>query len=841
MGTKLVIVESPAKAKTINRILGSGYVVKSSVGHVRDLPEKSMGVDIKNAFKPTYVVVKGKKRIIDELKRDAKNAEAIYLAPDPDREGEAIAWHIKELLSRGNADKGFLRVQYNEVTAEAVRRAFDDPGEIDMQRVDAQQARRILDRIVGYMVSPVLWRRVRRGLSAGRVQSVALRLVCEREHEIRGFVPEAYWIMGAKVRKLLPPLDPFEIRLYRVDGEKAEVKTQEQADRIREDLDGRELVVDDISVKEVSKKAPPPFITSTLQQAGSSRLGLSPRRTMMIAQKLYEGVDLGDGPVGLITYMRTDSFTVSGQAVGACREFISRVYGEAFCPEQPNVFRNRAGAQAAHEAIRPTDVSRGPDAVAGKLDRTEMKLYRLIWERFVASQMAPARIEQRSVTILAPPPQGQPTLYAFRASASEVKFPGYMKVSGADAGKKEGDDSEVDRLPNLGQGERLQCLEWLSERRETKPPTRYSEASLVRALESEGVGRPSTYAQIIATLQQRKYASTEKRMLIPTELGLKVSELLVSLLGDLFDVKFTASMEDALDRVEKGDIQGTAMLQEFYTRFEGWMEGTKEPPADQDFTRRVITRLSEVGEWAPEVKSGKRTYSDRSFVESIEKQLNGGEKAVSQRQLMALVRIAHRYREQVSGLEALIDESGYKERMSASDLEPPRDSTLQKLEAMAALELDESTARFLGSLTARAGTGRRLSEAQLKALDRMVFAHSEEIVDFEKLSAGMAIEAPPAEETREAEALLGALSGVTEWREPTKRGKRVYDDASFYGSLKDHFAKRKYLSVRQKAALKRIIRRYHAQVPDYDRLAAELNIGKSDRSEAPKGEKEGAG
>ena len=450
----MVIVESPAKAKTINKILGRDFIVKSSMGHIRDLPIKNLGVDIKDSFKPKYVLVKTRQKVIDELKKTAAKCDTIYLAPDPDREGEAIAWHLKTILDDGKSAKQFFRVQYNEITQTAVKKAFEHPGAIDQKRVDAQQARRILDRIVGYMVSPVLWRRIRRGLSAGRVQSVALRLVCEREQEIRTFIPEEYWLLGAKVKKLVEPLDPFRIKLVRINGEKADIKNGEQAENIRNDLDGRSLKVAQIATREISKRAGPPYITSSLQQAASSTCGYEPKRTMSIAQKLYEGVDLGEGPVGLITYMRTDSFFIAQDALQACRSFIGENFGAEYLPEKPNYYKSRGSAQEAHEAIRPTDVCRTPESLAHNLDPTELKVYKLIWQRFVASQMAPARIEQRIAKVEALPTEQKKSTYVFNASASEIKFPGYMKVTGADiekqAGKENGEEGEeLDRLPPL--------------------------------------------------------------------------------------------------------------------------------------------------------------------------------------------------------------------------------------------------------------------------------------------------------------------------------------------------------------------------------------------------------
>ena len=456
MSKKLVIVESPAKAKTIGKFLGRNYTVKSSVGHIRDLPERSIGIDIENNFTPKYVLSKGKTKVVAELKSAAKSCDAIYLAPDPDREGEAIAWHLQEILAPVAGDKPVYRVQYNEITRRAVVNAFDNPGTINMLRVDAQQARRVLDRIVGYMVSPMLWRRLRRGLSAGRVQSVALRLVAEREAQIQAFNSEPYWVLGANVRRTSAPLDPFMVKLARVDGEKPSVRSEEIANELLDELKGATMQVAAVRHRENERRPLAPFITSTLQQAASSVCKFSPNRTMSLAQKLYEGVALGaEGNTGLITYMRTDSVSISTDARNAARDYIVATFGERYYPAKPNFFKSRTSAQEAHEAIRPTDVARTPEMLKGVLDGPSLRLYELIWKRFVASQMSAARIAQKTVEI-EPVKSGMAHSYSFSAAASEAVFDGFLKVMALDIHKKkpEEDDSdeeadEVDRLPPL--------------------------------------------------------------------------------------------------------------------------------------------------------------------------------------------------------------------------------------------------------------------------------------------------------------------------------------------------------------------------------------------------------
>lgn len=814
MGKKLVIVESPAKAKTINRLLGSEYTVKSSMGHVRDLPLKSLGVDIKDSFKPRYVNVKGRKKTIDELKKASETCDVICLATDPDREGEAIAWHLKAILEQGGDSKDFFRVQYNEVTPRAVRKAFENPTKLDMNRVNAQQARRILDRIVGYMVSPILWRRLRQGLSAGRVQSVALRLVCEREAEIRGFVPEEYWLFGATVRKLVAPLDPFHLKLARIDGEKAEIKSADQAKAVREDLQGRSLQVADVAVSEIARRPPPPFITSTLQQAGSNLCRFSPARTMSIAQKLYEGVDLGDGPVGLITYMRTDSFRVSEDALRECRDLIEQRFGDEYRPAKPNFFKSRESAQEAHEAIRPTDARRAPDSLAGTLDANELRIYRIIWERFVASQMAPARIALRTVTVDAPPKSDGAKLYTFRATVSEVRFPGYMKLTGTETKEKTGEaDDDVEYLPDLSAGERLECVEWLEERKETRPPPRYSEASLIRILEKNGVGRPSTYAQTITTLCQRKYARSEKRTLFPTDLGIQVSTFLVTDLSDLFNVEFTAAMEESLDKIESGQLKWTDMLADFYEKFERWTSKARAPSADRNMTARLLAAFKSVKEWTPEVKRGKKIYSDNKFVESIAKRLENGDKDISQRQLETLARIAAHYRKQVPEFESLISEAGLAAILDEPEPEPPRPETLAKFNLLEDMTLEEPVRNFVASLRSRVDAGRNLSEAQSRALDSIVVSHSDQIANFAALKSELGIEGTGQADNEESARLIDALSRVREWNPSVKRGRKVFDDKKFFESLSEHFSKRGFLSFRQRIALKKMAQRYRVQGP----------------------------
>ena len=850
MAKSLVIVESPAKAKTINKILGRDFVVRASMGHVRDLPEKKLGVNVDQNFEPEYVPIKGRQKVIAELLKEAKTAETIYLAPDPDREGEAIAWHLMHLLidKKIPADR-FFRVTYNEITAPAIRHAFSNPGRIDQHRVDSQQARRILDRIVGYQVSPLLWRRIRGSKSAGRVQSVALRLVCERENEILKFKPDEFWVFGANVKKQVDPRDPFAIRLARVGGEKAELKNEAQVQALRGELEGRSLVVQGITERELTRKAQPPYITSTLQQAGSRFFGFSPARSMSLAQHLYEGVDFGDGPSGLITYMRTDSVSVSKEAQGAAREYVSRTYGAEYVPDKPNTYKSRGGAQEAHEAIRPTDVTRRPEDLRSVLKPDEWKLYRMIWERFVASQMAPARIAQQSVDIEAVAAEAGRPEVLFRVSTSQVTFPGYMKVTGQEKKSGTNGDSEngdeADNVPPLAKGERLDLIDWQQEQKFTQPPPRYTEASLVRAMEENGVGRPSTYAQILSTLQAREYVEKEKRALKPTELGEKVNEFLVGNLNNLFDVQFTANMEEALDEIERGHVEWRSMLGNFYGSFAQWVADSKEPPAEKDLVQDLIATLKEVREWAPESKRGKKTYSDMAFVASVQEQFEKGDKAVSMRQVEALVKMLGRYKDQIGDVHALVERAGLQAlyRSAAAPKEPPRETTHQKLELLDAVKFDEprkvgakvyDDQKFCHSLRDQVVSGRRLSENQLRYLDRLVVKYSEQIPEFEKRSETLGLTAEEQEADHESGPIIELMDQIKEWAPAVQRGKREWDDRKFFDSLKQQFGARKSLSPRQRASLKKMCGRYHAQIPNYTEAAQRLGLPEPKAKGAPR-------
>ncbi len=579
-GKNLIIVESPAKARTIEKYLGADYKVMASIGHVIDLPLSKLGVDVENGFKPDYEVIKGKKSVLDALRKSAKGAKAVYLAPDPDREGEAIAYHISEWIKDSNPN--VQRATFNEITKQAVREAIDHPRGIDMNLFYAQQARRVLDRLVGYKLSPLLWRKVRRGLSAGRVQSVAVRIICEREREIQAFTPVEYWTIEGLATAGQPPA--FRVRLAKIDDKKAEIPNREAADAILAEIDGKPFVVGDVIKKEQARRPFAPFITSTLQQEASRRLRLTAKQTMALAQQLYEGIDLGErGSVGLITYMRTDSTRLSDTATGQVRNYIGANWPAAYLPERPRVYATGKGAQDAHEAIRPTDISITPDQIAPYLeDKRMLELYRLIWLRTVACQMNDARLERTRVEI----PVGR---CLFVANGSVVRFDGFLRVyqeSRDELGRSESDSAPADEkngngngdkaeageeeglLPPLERGQALAVADLKGDQHFTQPPPRFTEAGLIKELEKQGIGRPSTYAAIISTIQDKEYVNKETGTFRPTELGFITTDLLIESFPKVLDVSFTALMEQELDQVEDGSTDWVKVLGEFYGPFE---------------------------------------------------------------------------------------------------------------------------------------------------------------------------------------------------------------------------------------------------------------------------------
>ncbi len=578
--TNLVIVESPAKAKTIGKYLGPEYQVVASMGHVRDLPKSKLSVDVDNGFAPNYQPIQGKEDIIRDLKKAAKKSDKIFLATDPDREGEAISWHLKELLEL--PDERTYRVTFNEITKKVVTESIAQPRAIDQNLVDAQQARRILDRIVGYELSPLLWKKIRRGLSAGRVQSVATRLVVEREEEIRAFESQEYWSIDVDFSRIAPNIGKFKASFHGKD-KKMELHSRSEVDAILNAVKGKDFSVKEVKRQDKQRNPAPPFITSTLQQEASRKLGMPPRRTMSIAQQLYEGVDItGEGTVGLITYMRTDSLRLSEEAIAAARSFILSRYGKAYYPEKPRRYKTKSGAQDAHEAIRPSDVRLDPESIRKDLTAEQYKLYKLIWSRFLACQMASAVYDSVSIDV-------ESAGYLFRANHSSVKFNGFTAVY--EEGRDEDEEEVQSPLPDLKEGEKVKANSFTPEQHFTQPPARYTEATLIRALEEKGIGRPSTYAPTVSTIMDREYVIKEGRNLRPTPLGEVVTGLMRDKFPDVADPTFTARMESSLDKVESGEENWVQLLNGFYGDFES---NLKKVESELDGTRlKVPDEVSE--------------------------------------------------------------------------------------------------------------------------------------------------------------------------------------------------------------------------------------------------------
>ena len=610
--SKLVIVESPSKAKTIGKYLGAEYTVKASMGHLRDLPKSTMGVDIENGFVPEYVPLEAKAELISELRKLAKKADAVYLATDPDREGEAISWHLQELLQLPQSKTH--RVTFNEITQKVVVQSIQNPRAIDTDLVDAQQARRVLDRIVGYQLSPLLWKKVRRGLSAGRVQSVATRLVVDREKEIRAFIPKEYWSLEVDLDLLDKP-GSF-VGAYFGTDKKRELGNEEQVDTVIRDITGKEFTVTNVKRAEKKRSAAPPFITSTLQQEASRKLNMTPKRTMAIAQQLYEGIDVaGEGTLGLITYMRTDSLRLSDEAMAAAADYIKNRYGKQYYYGKPHVFKTKSGAQDAHEAIRPTHVELDPERIQSSLTKEQYKLYKLIWSRFLASQMANAVFDTVSIDTSC-------AGHTFRSNHQSMKFPGFIAVY--EEGKDDEQEANGSPLPDLKEGDRATHGEIRKEQHFTQPPARYTEATLVKAMEEKGVGRPSTYASIVSTIQDREYVNKVDKRLVPTALGEVVTELMLERFRDIIDVEFTANMEDRLDAVEAGTQNWKDVLEDFYKDFhqemldaEAALEGTRIKVPDEvseeiceECGRNMVVKIGRFGKFLacpgfPECKNTK--------------------------------------------------------------------------------------------------------------------------------------------------------------------------------------------------------------------------------------------
>ena len=830
---KLLIVESPTKARTISRMLGQGYDIIASMGHIRDLPEKELGVDIANNFSPQYVDTPRSRPVVRSLKSAVKKADEIYLAPDPDREGEAIAWHLKSVLESGTKAP-FYRVTFHEITRNAIEQAMQHKGSIDQRLVDAQQARRVLDRIVGYQVSPLLWRKLEKGSSAGRVQSAALRLIVEREREILSFIPEEYWNFSVIFGTLTG--EQFRSRLFKINAKDFKVPDAESAQKVKSAIEnGSKPCISDVNRQRRRRFPQPPFTTSTLQQAANSRLRFTATQTMRYAQQLYEGVDLGgSGPVGLITYMRTDSVTIAREAQIAAGNFIRSTYGEQYAPEKFNFYKNKAAAQEAHEAIRPTDVTRTPEAVAPFLDPAQLKLYTMIWKRFVASQMTPAQFDQTSIDTVVHGSDNSD--YTFHSTASVMVFPGFTQLYDDTVKSKD----EEDNLPeNLAVNDLLDIKKFNTEQKFTEPPARYTEAALIKELENNGIGRPSTYATILRTIQDREYVKREQNKLLPTELGFSVNDFLVEKLPELFNIGFTAQMETLLDKVEEGEISWVAMMADFYEKFAPWLKAAKDsdaPPADEAQT--IISLLKDITFEQPK-KVGRRTYDDAKFYTSVvEKFASAGK--ISAKQYQTMLQLAAKYQEQLpSDAMAQLPEKTREEIAELKDEQKKREQALAESSAQAAqidyaglfnafcnVTFDPPVSKgrftyddkkFFESLKKQALEGRVLSERQNASLSKMAQKYQAQLTDPELVSSilGTVFQSAPAENSDQVQieiaAFLESLAGVSAWEPPVKRGRYTADDKKFYESLRKQFSEKKILSEKQVAALKKLVEKYKEQ------------------------------
>ena len=850
MSKDLVIVESPAKARTISKIVGREFTVLSSMGHVRDLPEKNLGVDLKKRFEPTYRINSSRKNIIKELGDAIKKARQAFLATDPDREGEAIAWHLFEILKKQNPQAEFQRVTFHEITKQAVTNAFRDPVHINMDLVNAQQARRVLDRLVGYKVSPLLWKQVHNNAkSAGRVQSVALRLICEREHAINTFEPKEYWNLSAIFSK--PSTNQtFLAKLHRVNNSKLEITNEDQAERIYQDVNKGRYHVSKLTDTPKTKRPAPPFITSTLQQAASTNLRFSAKQTMMIAQQLYEGVDTGSGPTGLITYMRTDSVNVAREAQATARDFISDRFGKNFIPDKPHIYKSKKTAQEAHEAIRPTDVHFTPEKAKQYLDEKQLKLYKLIWNRFLASQMAQARYIQHAVEV-ENDPETCTDSYCFRATATETTFQGFLKVYDLrDVESDENDESQV-KLPDLTLNESCDLHKLDSEQKFTEPPPRYSEGTLVRELENNGVGRPSTYAAIIGTIIQRKYIEKTKGKLSPTSLGKLVCDYLVQNMPKLFEVDFTARMEDQLDSIEQGKLNWQEMLTAFYTTFSEWIEAIKsESRVDSEDVTRLMSIFPSDFDWPEPQKRGNRTYDDKKFFNSLKSQIDNG-KALTEKQWNALMMLAIRNEEKLPKLRGIVNEMGIlstyeklkevldRQNTAASNEQSGDTPALKLCRYLDSVKTWEKSVgrgkrtyddqKFYSSLSTQARSGKTLSDAQINALKNLTVKYSDQLDDYENIRQEFDLDsmrntANNEKSIEEIQKLFSLVEGIKNWNSNHDKGKRKFDEKAFVESLRSQFERKKGLTARQLYSLKKIIKNHKDQIPEYDVRSTELNI-----------------
>ena len=833
----LLIVESPTKARTIGKMLGNDFKIIASMGHIRDLPEHAFGIDIANAFTPEYIDTPRSKSILKELRSAAAKSDRIFLATDPDREGEAIAWHLKNAISETlKKDIPFHRITFHEITRQAVEQAIANCSDIDLHLVDAQQARRVLDRIVGYQVSPLLWRKLEKGSSAGRVQSAALRMVVERERAVLAFVPEEYWAFSILFNA--GNHASFRGRLFKIDSKEFHIRNGSDAAALEDAIrKGSSPLISDVSRQDRKRNPYPPYTTSTLQQAANQILRFSASSTMRYAQQLYEGIEIGTGEsAGLITYMRTDSVTIAREAQIAAKDFIVNTFGAEYAPAKFNVYKNKAAAQEAHEAIRPTDVRRTPEQLAPYLDAQQLKLYTMIWKRFVASQMASAKQELITADVNINGSDGK--CYTFRSNATVTTFPGFLKLSEDSANKSSAkEECSPDVLRNLKKGDSVSINKFDKEQKFTEPPPRFTEASLIKQLEENGIGRPSTYATILRTIQDRDYVKREQGKLIPTELGFSVNDFLVEKLPELFDIGFTAQMEQQLDDVEAGSLNWVELMTDFYSRFSPWVEAAKNSGAPPEAKARELLSLFDNIQFAQPQKNGSRKFDDAKFVTSIRDKFEKTAK-LSEKQYQALVVLASRYADQfdrsaLSGdLQQALEAACEAEKLKAEKLKqrPPAPegtgyapvfAAFSKVEFAAPRNAKKSSfseEKFFKSLKKQSESGSTLSEKQLAALKRMAVKYQEQLSNKDEVFALLQID--PAELAASEEnkssvqaagkcaALLEQLSRVTQWATPEKRGRFTFDDKKFYQSLARQYADKKTLSDKQLAALQKLAEKY---------------------------------
>ncbi|HBM16270.1 MAG TPA: type I DNA topoisomerase [Lentisphaeria bacterium] len=833
----LVIVESPTKARTIAPMLGKDYTLMASMGHIRDLPEGSrLGIDIKNNFLPEYEVSREKKDVVKKLVSAAKNASAIFLATDPDREGEAISWHIKELLSE-NTKAPFHRVEFHEITKGAIKQAFDHSRDINKDLVDSQQARRVLDRLVGYQLSPLLWSRIEKNTSAGRVQSVALRIVCEREREIQNFIPKEYWDFGAKFMHENKEDRLYLAKLFQINGKKADISNTQKAQEVYDAVtNAGKYYISSAKTEPAKKYAPPPFITSTLQQSAGNSLRFSSSKTMQIAQQLYEGIQTESGEqTGLITYMRTDSFTVSRDAQNACREFIVSKYGDKFAPERFNFFKNKSTAQEAHEAIRPTDVFKTPESLAKVLSRDQLVLYKLVWKRFIASQMSPTELSRTTIDTQC---SNTNDIYTFRTVSTITLFSGFGIIySDKETDDLNEEDKKYNFLQYIKENDSSSLKELTKEQKFTEPPPRYTEPSLIKELEANGIGRPSTYATIVNTIQNRKYVEKKEGKLIPQNLGFRVNDFLVPTFPDLLNISFTAGMEEKLDNIESGGVNWTTMIKEFYGSLQTWLNSAKyEDAPTEDKAEGAINLLENFTGWkTPDKKTG-RVFDDKKFFESVQRQYKKN-KAITAKQFSALLRLLNKYSSQITDFDNFVAKFNLKKDLNdlSAQIEEENEKREQLSEERAesviimksVLSIIRSSdlipnhsfdeKAFVESLNEQIQNNRPLSSKQIYVLKRIAIRSRNKIDSFNEISATLgitpkdieAIEAKketPKESNPKIEEFIEKLDKITDWKE---EGKRKIKDSAFFASLKKQYEAKKTLSPKQLSALEKIVAKYN--------------------------------